>query len=232
MLRRTAALAALLLLSLPAAAGTLNFANWNLLNYPGTTGAARAPYFRTALAEAAPDLLVCQEVLSASGAQHFFDNVLEIWEPGLWEMAPFHDSYDTDRALYIREIVHRHIVIVSLAGGEVVSLPAIQLGAADPFPIDVNPALPRSLPADADQRPRVRPLEGKIAELVDRLHVLQRLPRPVALSIGLALEEPEQYPAPVAPPQQIAEMSPVVEIARPDHGNNFLLPVPVLRPPG
>lgn len=103
MLRRTAALAALLLLSLPAAAGTLTFANWNLLNYPGSTGLSRAPYFRTALAEAAPDLLVCQEVLSASGAQHFFDNVLAVWEPGLWEMAPFHDSYDTDRALFIRD---------------------------------------------------------------------------------------------------------------------------------
>ncbi|MBN2170954.1 MAG: hypothetical protein JW819_06525 [Candidatus Krumholzibacteriota bacterium] len=101
--RRFAALAALILLSLPAAAGELTFANWNLLNFPGTTGAARAPYFRTALAEAAPDLLVCQEVLSASGAQHFFDDVLDILEPGLWEMAPFHDSYDTDRALFIRD---------------------------------------------------------------------------------------------------------------------------------
>jgi hypothetical protein len=39
---------------------------------------------------------------AASGVTHFLTNVLEVMEPDAWEAAPFHDSYDTDNALFIR----------------------------------------------------------------------------------------------------------------------------------
>ncbi|MCB9513320.1 MAG: hypothetical protein H6694_03285 [Candidatus Latescibacteria bacterium] len=96
-------LAALCLAALPAVAGSLRLMDYNLLNFPGSTGASRAPYFRTVLAEAAPDLIVAEEVLGTAGRDQFLSLVLDVAEPGLWEAAFFHDGTDTDRALFIRD---------------------------------------------------------------------------------------------------------------------------------
>ncbi len=85
-----------------ALAGRLRLMNHNLLNYPGSTGTARAPHFQTLLVEAVPDLLVVQEMLGQAGVNQFLAQVLEPLEPGLWTAAPFHDGTDTDRALFLR----------------------------------------------------------------------------------------------------------------------------------
>lgn len=86
----------------PARSEDLTLMDWNLLNYPGSDGLARAPHFRTVLGAVGPDLLVVQEIQTQSGVNHFLTNVLEVLEPGAWQAGPFHDSYDTDRALFLR----------------------------------------------------------------------------------------------------------------------------------
>ncbi|MBM4116365.1 T9SS type A sorting domain-containing protein [bacterium] len=102
--RQGARLALLLLTALAAAAqaGQVRLVSHNLLNYPGSTGAARAPHFQTVLAAAAPDLLLVQEMLGQSGVDQFLAQVLEPLAPGAWSAAPFHDGFDTDRALFLR----------------------------------------------------------------------------------------------------------------------------------
>ncbi len=85
-----------------ALAGRLRLMSYNLLNYPGSTGATRAPHFQTLVAATAPDLLVVQEMLGQAGVDQFLTQVLEPLEPGLWSAAPFHDGTDTDRALFLR----------------------------------------------------------------------------------------------------------------------------------
>jgi endonuclease/exonuclease/phosphatase family metal-dependent hydrolase len=85
-----------------ALAGRLRLMNHNLLNYPGSTGTARAPHFQTLLVEAVPDLLVVQEMLGQAGVNQFLAQVLEPLQAGLWTAAPFHDGTDTDRALFLR----------------------------------------------------------------------------------------------------------------------------------
>lgn len=102
---RAARLLALLVaatLAASAQAGQLRLVSHNLLNYPGSTGTARAPYFRTVLGAAGPDLLVVQEMLGQAGVDQFLAQVLEPLAPGAWTAAPFHDGYDTDRALFLR----------------------------------------------------------------------------------------------------------------------------------
>lgn len=95
---------ALLLPLLPslAAAEELTLVTYNVLNFPGSTGAARAPHFRTVLGELVPDLVAVQEILGQSGVDYFRTNVFDLWEPGAWSVAPYHDGYDTDNALFYR----------------------------------------------------------------------------------------------------------------------------------
>ncbi|MBM3316545.1 MAG: hypothetical protein FJY75_01705 [Candidatus Eisenbacteria bacterium] len=96
-------LALVLLLCVPGAgAEELTFTTWNLLNYPGGDGLARAPHFRTVLTQVAPDILVVQEIQTETGVAHFLTHVLGQIEPGAWTSGPFHNGYDTDRALFIR----------------------------------------------------------------------------------------------------------------------------------
>jgi len=94
----------LLLALFPALAwgGQLTLVDWNVLNFPGGYGPVRAPYFQQALGAMEPDILVTQEILSQSGLNDFMSMVLEPLNPGEWVAAPWHESYDTDRALFIR----------------------------------------------------------------------------------------------------------------------------------
>lgn len=94
--------ALLLLLATTAVAADVTVVNWNLLNFPGSTGATRAPYMRTVLEYTAPDLMVCEEVSSTAGRDYFQTNVLNVLEPGAWTSGGFHDGFDSDRALFYR----------------------------------------------------------------------------------------------------------------------------------
>lgn len=85
-----------------ASAGELTFVDWNVLNFPGSYLTVRAPYFRQVIEAMDPDVIVGQEFLGVSGPNEFMDEVLEMVHPGEWEAASFHDGYDTDNALFIR----------------------------------------------------------------------------------------------------------------------------------
>lgn len=101
--RLAAALVLMLLLAPVVLAGQLRLMDYNILNYPGSTGTSRAPYFRTVVEGVGPDILVVQEMIGAAGVTKFLDEVLDTLEPGLWAAGPHHDGYDTDRALFIRD---------------------------------------------------------------------------------------------------------------------------------
>ncbi len=49
-----------------------------------------------------PDVLVVQEMISASGVSEFHGNVLNAVAPGLFDYVPFHDGPDTDNELFFR----------------------------------------------------------------------------------------------------------------------------------
>lgn len=88
------------LAALPAHA--LRIVNYNILNFPGNTGSARAPHYRTILAPLGADILVCQEMQSQVGVDSIRINVLNVLEPGQWASAPFTDGTDTDNALFYK----------------------------------------------------------------------------------------------------------------------------------
>jgi hypothetical protein len=97
------AVLATLLLAPPAFA--LRVVDYNLLNYPGNSGPARAAYYRTILDTLGlnADVIVTQEQTSSSGATEFLNEVLNTMDPpGTWAMTPFIDGNDTDAELYYR----------------------------------------------------------------------------------------------------------------------------------
>ncbi|MBD3367518.1 MAG: choice-of-anchor D domain-containing protein [Candidatus Eisenbacteria bacterium] len=83
-------------------AETIRVCTYNILNFPGSTGTAREPDFRTVLSNADPDVLVVQEMLSQSGVNQFLNNILNDGQPGTYAAAPFVNGYDTDNALFYK----------------------------------------------------------------------------------------------------------------------------------
>jgi len=103
-LRRVLVLAALAtLLMAPTAAHALRVVNYNLLNYPGSSGPARAPYYRTVLTPLDADVIVVEEMISSAGATEFLNEVLDVMEPGQWATIPFIDvGGETDSHIYYK----------------------------------------------------------------------------------------------------------------------------------
>lgn len=93
---------ALLLTMTPPDASALRVVTYNILNFPGSTGADREDDFRTVVAGLDADVIVVQEMLSQTGVNQFLNNVLNYGSPGTWAAAPFVDGYDTDNALFYR----------------------------------------------------------------------------------------------------------------------------------
>ena len=83
-------------------AQALRIVDYNLLNYPGSTGPLRDPSFRTILAPLNADVVVTEEMLSQAGVNEFLTSVLNTLEPGQWAAAPFVDGNDTDAALFYK----------------------------------------------------------------------------------------------------------------------------------
>ena len=95
-------LSALFLAVLMAApAHALRVVNHNILNYPGTTGAARDPLYRTILAPLSPDIVVAEEMQSDAGCTEFLAS-LNTMEPGQWSRAAFLNGNDTDAGLFFK----------------------------------------------------------------------------------------------------------------------------------
>ena len=58
---RFATLFALALVCVATPAHALRYLNWNILNYPGTTGAVRDPFYRVVIAPLSPDVITTEE---------------------------------------------------------------------------------------------------------------------------------------------------------------------------
>lgn len=94
----TGILCAILFATLASPAASLRFMSYNLLNF----SSGRTDEFRAVLAEADPELLVVQEILSQAAVDGFLANVLNYNNPGEWVAGPFHNGYDTDNAVFYR----------------------------------------------------------------------------------------------------------------------------------
>ncbi len=90
-------------------ASAVRVCSYNVLNFPGTTGTARVPDFRTVIDEVQPDVLVVQEMLSQAGVNQFLNNVLNYGTPGLYAAGPFVDGPDTDNALFYKPSVVTYV---------------------------------------------------------------------------------------------------------------------------
>src|SRR5262249_25295025 len=93
--------AVLALVVLAAPAHALRLMDYNILNYPGTTGPTRDPFYRTILAPLSPDMLVTEETTSQAGVTEFLGS-LNTMEPGQWAAAPFVDGNDTDCGMFYK----------------------------------------------------------------------------------------------------------------------------------
>src|SRR5207253_3200999 len=82
------------------ALGAFRIVDYNILNYPGSTGATRDPKFRTILGPLAADVIVVEEMNSQTGVDEFLGNVLNTMDPGQWTAASFINGNDTDAALF------------------------------------------------------------------------------------------------------------------------------------
>jgi endonuclease/exonuclease/phosphatase family metal-dependent hydrolase len=96
------AAAAALIVLLPQPSSALRVVTYNVLNFPGSTGAAREDDFRTVIEQLDADVIVVQEMLSQTGVDQFLNNVLNFGAPGEYAAAPFYNGYDTDNALFYR----------------------------------------------------------------------------------------------------------------------------------
>ena len=91
-----------LVATLVAPAHALRVVDYNILNYPGTSATVRNPLFRTILNPVAADVLVTEEMSSASSADDFLNNVLNVMEPGQWARGPVTLGNDTNSALFYK----------------------------------------------------------------------------------------------------------------------------------
>ena len=99
--RSVATLAVLAILLAVPPAHALRVVDYNLLAYPGSSGTARAPYYRTILSAISPDVIVAGEV-NAGGPTQFLNEVLNVMEPGQWATVPYVDGNDSDASLFYK----------------------------------------------------------------------------------------------------------------------------------
>lgn len=100
--RISTALALLFAFTVAPSAHALRIVDYNVLNYPGSTGATRDPRYRTILQPLNADVIVTEEQTSQTGVNEFLSQVLNTLEPGQWSAAPFIDGNDTDAALFYK----------------------------------------------------------------------------------------------------------------------------------
>lgn len=83
-------------------ADALRVVDYNILNYPGSSGSARAAHYRTILGPVNADVIVTEEMSGSSGPTQFLNEVLNVMEPGQWATVPFIDGNDTDSSIFYK----------------------------------------------------------------------------------------------------------------------------------
>jgi endonuclease/exonuclease/phosphatase family metal-dependent hydrolase len=87
---------------------------YNLLNYPGSTGSAREPSYRTIVNAALPDIVVVQEVSSSSGISSFLNNVLN-FSGSSYSAGTFIDGPDSDNGIFYKPALFQFISNTAIA---------------------------------------------------------------------------------------------------------------------
>lgn len=82
---------------------TLRMATYNTLNFPGSFGVSRIPYFRTVIKSMRPDILLIQELESEQGLLTFLNQVMNYGQPNLYQSAIFVNGPDTDNGLFFKK---------------------------------------------------------------------------------------------------------------------------------
>lgn len=81
---------------------------YNLLNYPDVDSVIRNPRFRMVIRNAAPDILVVQEMTSQAGMNGFLSNVMNAYG-NVYSMGQFIDGTDTDNGIFFKTAKFRFI---------------------------------------------------------------------------------------------------------------------------
>jgi hypothetical protein len=86
----------------PSASSALRIAQYNSLNYPGSTGPLRDPNFRQVIAQFDPDVLVMEEFYDWARVSQFLSKVLNYSVPGTYSVAPYvnHPTYSDNAMFY------------------------------------------------------------------------------------------------------------------------------------
>jgi hypothetical protein len=91
-----------------ASSSEIKLMSYNLLNYPGSTGAAREPHYRTIMNDVDPDILVVQEVSNSSGPASFLNNVMN-FSTTTYSLGTFIDGPDSDNGIYYKTSLFQFI---------------------------------------------------------------------------------------------------------------------------
>jgi endonuclease/exonuclease/phosphatase family metal-dependent hydrolase len=88
----------------PLPASAVKIVNYNILNNPSASGAAREDEFRTIMTAVHPDILIVQEVTgtTSAGMNQFLNNVLNNVFPGEYAAATWINGPDTNNSLFFR----------------------------------------------------------------------------------------------------------------------------------
>lgn len=87
---------------------------YNLLNYPGSNAATREPSYRTIINAALPDIVVVQELSSASGISSFLNNVLN-FSGSSYSAGTFIDGPDSDNGIFYKSSLFQFISNTAIA---------------------------------------------------------------------------------------------------------------------
>jgi endonuclease/exonuclease/phosphatase family metal-dependent hydrolase len=87
---------------------------YNLLNYPGSTPSTREPSYRTIVNAAQPDIVVVQELSSASGISSFLNNVLN-FSSSSYSAGTFIDGPDSDNGIFYKSALFQFISNTAIA---------------------------------------------------------------------------------------------------------------------
>jgi endonuclease/exonuclease/phosphatase family metal-dependent hydrolase len=99
-LRFSTVLSLLSLFILPVYSESIKIATWNLLNFPGSTGASREIDFHQVVNQLGLDILIVQEITSYDGVIEFKNNVMNYSSPGKYEATTFYNGPDTDNEAF------------------------------------------------------------------------------------------------------------------------------------